>query len=164
MRHEESMTGREQDSAHREVGKKVQKVFMDGSRELPQSVSDEDLSELLHGLNNVLVSVLLNAQVIECKLPSYARIKRNLHEIERSAQRGAELVRRLRCRVEASNLAHRDLTGLIDSEPLSASNRLLEVTQALDSLAVGSELEPGPTAGAAPRAGAKRRNLPHTFV
>ena len=44
-----------------------------------------DCAEILHGLNNVLASVLLNAQVMEWKLPSYSRSKRYLHEIERNA-------------------------------------------------------------------------------
>lgn len=56
---------------------------------------DPECAELLHGLNNVLVGTLLNAQVMEWKLPSYSRLKRNLHEIERNAQRGGELVKRL---------------------------------------------------------------------
>jgi hypothetical protein len=49
---------------------------------------DSESAELLHGLNNVFVTMLLNAQVLEWKLPSYSRLKRNLHEIERNAQRG----------------------------------------------------------------------------
>ncbi len=56
----------------------------------------EDCEDFLHGLNNVLVSVLLSAQVIEWKLPSYSQFRRNLHEIERSARRGSDLVVRLR--------------------------------------------------------------------
>lgn len=56
----------------------------------------EEPREILHGLNNMLVSILLNAQVIEWKLPSYSRIRRNVHEVERSAQRGAVLVNRLK--------------------------------------------------------------------
>jgi signal transduction histidine kinase len=62
-----------------------------------------ECAELLHGLNNVLVSMLLSAQVMERKLPSYSRLKRNLHEIERSAQRGGELVRRLLTRLEVAS-------------------------------------------------------------
>jgi hypothetical protein len=54
-----------------------------------------ECAEVLHELNNALVSMLLNAQVLEWKLPSYSRMKRNLHEIERNAQRGGELVKRL---------------------------------------------------------------------
>jgi hypothetical protein len=64
-------------------------------------IVDEESVELLHGLNNVFVSLLLNAQVMEWKLPSYSRLKRNLHEVERNAQRGGELVKRLLKRMEA---------------------------------------------------------------
>ena len=61
----------------------------------------EDCGELLHGLNNALASVLLNAQVMAWKLPSYSRGKRYLHEIERNAQRAGELVKRLLERSQA---------------------------------------------------------------
>lgn len=61
----------------------------------------EDCGELLHGLNNALASVLPNAQVMAWKLPSYSRSKRYLHEIERNAQRGGELVKRLLERSQA---------------------------------------------------------------
>ena len=62
----------------------------------PEFKGDSELSQILHGLNNMLVSILLNAQVIEWKLPSYSRIRRNVHEVERSAQRGAVLLSRLK--------------------------------------------------------------------
>ena len=62
----------------------------------------EKCGELLHTLNNALASVLLNAQVMAWKLPSYSRGKRYLHEIERNAQRGGELVRRLLDRSQAN--------------------------------------------------------------
>lgn len=60
-----------------------------------------DCAEILHGLNNALASMLLNAQVMEWKLPSYSRSRRYLHEIERNAQRGGELVKRMLGRLEA---------------------------------------------------------------
>ena len=66
---------------------------------------DAEPSQILHGLNNMLVSILLNAQVIEWKLPSYSRIRRNVHEIERSAQRGAVLLSRLKHWVESGKAA-----------------------------------------------------------
>lgn len=50
---------------------------------------------VLHDLNNVFAAVLINAQVMECKLPSYSRSKRYIHEIERGAQRGGALLKRL---------------------------------------------------------------------
>src|SRR5271169_6919257 len=62
----------------------------------------EKCGELLHTLNNALASVLLNAQVMAWKLPSYSRGKRYLHEIERNAQRGGELVKRLLERSQAT--------------------------------------------------------------
>jgi hypothetical protein len=62
---------------------------------------DAEPSQILHGINNMLVSILLNAQVIEWKLPSYSRIRRNVHEVERSAQRGAVLLSRLKHWVES---------------------------------------------------------------
>src|SRR5664279_6436495 len=55
----------------------------------------DECAEILHGLNNVLASMLLNAQVLEWKLPTYSRSRRYLHEIERNAQRGGELVKQL---------------------------------------------------------------------
>jgi signal transduction histidine kinase len=62
---------------------------------------DAESAGLLHELNNVFVSVLLNTQVMEWKLPSYSRLKRNLHEVQRNAQRGGELAKRLVNRLEA---------------------------------------------------------------
>jgi hypothetical protein len=63
----------------------------------------DDCAEILHGLNNVLAGMLLNAQVMEWKLPSYSRSRRYLHEIERNAQRGGELVKRLLERLDAES-------------------------------------------------------------
>lgn len=54
---------------------------------------------MLHDLNNAFAVVLLNAQVMECKLPSYSRSKRYIHEIERGAQRGGALLKRLLAQV-----------------------------------------------------------------
>lgn len=57
--------------------------------------SPEDLGDIVHGLNNVLVSILLNAQFMEWKLPSYSLMRRNTHEIQRSAKRAGVLLKRL---------------------------------------------------------------------
>jgi hypothetical protein len=72
------------------------------SERFPHGV-DQECAEQLHELNNVLVSVLLNTQVMEWKLPSYSRLKRNLHEVQRGAQRGGELVKRLLRRLDAAS-------------------------------------------------------------
>ena len=74
---------------------------------------DEESAKLLHELNNVFVSVLLNTQVMEWKLPSYSRLKRNLHEVQRDAQRGGELVKRLLKRFQGAS--YRELS-VEDSE------------------------------------------------
>ena len=40
--------------------------------------SSDECTEVLHTLNNMLASILLNAQVVEWKVASYSRIKRNI--------------------------------------------------------------------------------------
>lgn len=49
----------------------------------------------LHALNNAVSVILLNAQVMEWKLPPYSHVKRHAREIERNAQRSAELLKQL---------------------------------------------------------------------
>ena len=63
---------------------------------------------LLHDINHAFAAVVLNAQVLDGKLPSYSRSKRYIHEIERSAQRGAALLRRLLDRLPADESGSRD--------------------------------------------------------
>ena len=84
-------------------------AILDGDRDLSGvtavsagQTAGDGCAEILHGLNNVLASMLLNAQVLEWKLPSYSRSRRYLHEIERNAQRGGELVKRLLEELEKS--------------------------------------------------------------
>lgn len=61
-----------------------------------------DCEELLHQLANVLTGVLMNAQVLEWKLPPYSHLKRSVRELERNAQRGSEMLRRLTRRLAGS--------------------------------------------------------------
>jgi hypothetical protein len=89
-----------------------------------------ECGELLHTLNNALASVLLNAQVMSWKLPSYSRGKRYLHEIERNAQRGGELVKRL---LERSQV--RCDTGLCPGHPGANATSVI----GLDSVAPARE-------------------------
>ena len=77
----------------------------------------DDCAELLHGLNNTLVSTLLNAQVMEWKLPSYSRLRRNLHEIERNAQRGGDLVKRLLQRLDGTTPEDLNVRPVVTDEP-----------------------------------------------
>ena len=61
----------------------------------PSPLAADCAVEILHDLGNAFASVLLNAQVLDGKMPSYSRAKRYVHEIERSAQRGGALLKRL---------------------------------------------------------------------
>ena len=75
----------------------VQGSFLDSTLEVLPLGSDgcQVWREVLHDLNNALAGIILNTQVMEWKLPSYSRMRRNLHEIERSAQRCRLLLQRL---------------------------------------------------------------------
>lgn len=81
-----------------------------------------DCAEILHGLSNVLTSTLLNAQMMEWKLPRYSRTKRYLHEIERNAQRGGELVKRLLGRWQAGCQVNESYTRTYADAPSLASH------------------------------------------
>ena len=72
----------------------------------PSPLATESCIELLHDLNNTFAAVLMNAQVLDGKLPSYSRSKRYIHEIERSAQRGGALLKRLLERLAGVKPAH----------------------------------------------------------
>jgi len=52
-------------------------------------------AELIHELSNLMTAVLMHAQVLEWKLPPYSHLKRPVREVERNAQRGGELLKRL---------------------------------------------------------------------
>lgn len=67
----------------------------------PSPLASESSAELMRGLSDAFALVLMNAQVLACKLPSYSRSKRYVHEIERSAQRGGALLKRLLDRLSA---------------------------------------------------------------
>ncbi len=61
----------------------------------PLRLQCSDCEELLHELSNVMTGVLMNAHVLEWKLPPYSHLKRSVREVERNAQRGGELLKRL---------------------------------------------------------------------
>ncbi len=52
-------------------------------------------ADTLHELANTITAVLMNAQVMEWRLPPYSRLKRPVREIERQAQRSSALLQRL---------------------------------------------------------------------
>ncbi len=64
-----------------------------------------DCTDLVHELANTTTAVLVGAQVLGWRLPPYSRLKRPLREIERNAQRGGELMKRLLSRLSAETIA-----------------------------------------------------------
>jgi hypothetical protein len=58
----------------------------------------EGCSGLVHELSNLMTTILLNAQMLEWKLPPYSHLKRPVREVARNAQRASELMRRLQQR------------------------------------------------------------------
>ncbi len=64
--------------------------------------------EVLHELANVMTGVLSNAQVLGWKLPPYSHLKRSVREVERNAQRGGELLKRLINRSAERNSARQE--------------------------------------------------------
>jgi hypothetical protein len=119
---------------------------------------DEESAELLHELNNVFVGMLLNAQVMEWKLPSYSRLKRNLHEIERNAQRGGELVKRLLKRLSGSG--HGEMlsegSGAGNPDPADFAVARQEPTKLADEARVEAPV------CAAPALRSDSKKVPHT--
>ena len=62
-------------------------------------------TDTLHELANAVTAVVVNAQVLEWKLPPYSRLKRPAREIERHAQRGGALLKRLLHQLEGTKEA-----------------------------------------------------------
>lgn len=64
----------------------------------PSDLSCSGCAEVVHELANLMTAVLVNAQVLGWKLPPYSHLKRPVREVERNAQRGGELLKRLMVR------------------------------------------------------------------
>lgn len=54
-----------------------------------------DCKELLHEISNTITGVLMNAQILERKLPPYSHLKRLVRQVARGAQGGSELLKQL---------------------------------------------------------------------
>ncbi len=61
----------------------------------PSSLTAAEYHKVLHALTNIMTGLLMNAQLLDWKVPPYSRLKRYVREIERNAQRAAELANRL---------------------------------------------------------------------
>jgi len=73
----------------------------------PSQAQVSGCPELLHELSNLMTGVLLNAQMLEWKLPPYSHLKRPVKEVARNAQRATELMKRLQQRfLENGRAAH----------------------------------------------------------
>jgi len=72
-------------------------------------------SGTLHELANSVTAVLINAQVLEWRLPPYSRMKRPVREIERHAQRSGALLKRLLRQCDAEGENKRQLCGQVPS-------------------------------------------------
>jgi hypothetical protein len=70
-----------------------------------------DCTEILHDLGNVLSGMLVNAQVMQWKLPAYSHSKRYVREIERGAQRGGSLLQQLIRRLAALQQSQERVCG-----------------------------------------------------
>jgi hypothetical protein len=57
-------------------------------------------ADTMHELANSVTALLINTQVLEWKLPPYSRLKRQVREIERHAQRSGTLLKGLLGRLE----------------------------------------------------------------
>jgi len=129
---------------------------------LPSPLASETHIELIDALQSVLAVVLTNAQALDCKLPSYSRSKRYIHEIERSAQRGGALLKRLFARLGAEVSSARQ-NGLSETVPPVAERTAVVANQGPSVVAEGVlSLAPSATVHAAPafsRLGGAHRTL-----
>ncbi len=69
----------------------------------------------LHELANTITAVLMNAQVMEWRLPPYSRLKRPVREIERQAQRSSALLKRLLRQIERTDDATQESCQQVSS-------------------------------------------------
>jgi len=98
---------------------------------------------LVHELANTTTAVLMNAQVLGWKLPTYSRLKRPLREIERNAQRGSELMKCLLLRL-----------GTDGTDPANEPRRCVQDRgwRLLDTVtAQGPRVDPGSAENLPPR-------------
>jgi len=116
----------------------------------PLPMATEYCIDILRDLNNTFAAVLMNAQVLDGKMPSYSRSKRYVHEIERSAQRGGALLKRLLDRLAVQGSGEQDTcdTGFESGTvPPVAERTAVVASQGPNAVAEG-ELDFAPSAAA----------------
>jgi hypothetical protein len=113
----------------------------------PSPLTSEYCLELLRDLNNTFAAVLMNAQVLDGKLPSYSRSKRYIHEIERSAQRGGAKLKGLLGQLSAEGTHRGDRESEVEKVP-PVRERTAVVANQGPTAAVISALDLAPSAAA----------------
>jgi hypothetical protein len=83
----------------------------------PSRAFRDDCADLVHELANTTTAVLINAQVLDWKLPPYSRLKRPLREIERNAHRGSELMKQLLRRLTADTAGESEPADVMRADP-----------------------------------------------
>jgi len=118
---------------------------------VPSPLAADYTAEALHALSNAFASVLLNAQVLDGKMPSYSRAKRYVHEIERSAQRGGALLKRLleRFPAEAAGSAETEF-GFREVPPVAERTAVVAGQGPTAAAEVALHFAPSAAAHAAP--------------
>lgn len=117
----------------------------------PSPLTSEYCVDLLRDLSNTFAAVLMNAQVLDGKLPSYSRSKRYIHEIERSAQRGGAQLKRLLVRLSAEGAGTGDRAFGSEKVPPVAERSAVAANQGPTATADSAlELAPPTAAHAAP--------------
>src|SRR5690606_7279712 len=88
---------------------------------------------IAHDLNNVLATVVANADLVRHAIPDDAAVRADLDEIRRAAHRGADMIRKLLgfSRQTALHLEPLDLAAVVD-EVLSTLRRLLPSNITID--------------------------------
>ena len=108
-------------------------------------------ADTVHELANAMTAVLINAQVLEWKLPPYSRMKRPVREIERHAQRGGVLLKRLLRHFEPGPVQGAAGNELCGQVPALRGTMATVSAQGLDATAKGPvKLPPLKPASSAP--------------
>ncbi len=135
--------------ADSKVGDRVMVIDAVRPPETPAPSGAQACLELLEGVNDALAGVITSAQAMEWKLPSYSRSRRYVHEIERNALRGGELVKRLLKLLNAPGPAG-DSQGLATNHTKVPPPEVLVLTASQESCVAPECREPAvPPVGAA---------------
>lgn len=126
-----------------------------GARAPLSSVAGSGCADTLHELANSVTAILINAQVLDWKLPPYSRLKRAVRELERNAQRCKALMKRLLCQIDAAEGAHRgplrDLPSLhgpmLEALAVATSSRPDATAQGFANRRPMAPLPPAPGSG-----------------